>query len=174
MGNDAVVLEAPRGLTVVDTVGRLRRTLPVPDSLAVSSTPYVDAVSRSAAYWSTSAGAVIVADLTTGKLARAFASKTAMRPVGEAADGSLFVTTYVSADSGAAPGDTTRRHQVVLGRIRPGSVGFVRVATLPQDCVLDLGVIGIAVDRGGTRASCTERRFTPDVWLADKAGKSGW
>jgi WD40 repeat protein len=173
MGNDAVVLATAEVFTIVDTAGTIRRTMTVPDSLAASTPPYIDAVSRRSAYWSARAGAVIIVDLSSGRFTRAFASKTRMRPVGWTADGSLFVTTDVSADSGAAPGSTTPRRKAVLGRIGPGSTGFVRIATLPQDCMLDLSVIGVAIDRAGTRASCTQRRFTPDVWLADKSRTVG-
>ena len=173
MGNDAVVLATPKVLTLVDTAGTIRRTITIPDSVGMSGPPYVDAVSRRSAYWSAPAGALIIVDLSSGRFTRAFASKTQMRPVGWTADGSLFVTTDVSADSGEAPGSATHRRKMVLGRIGPGSTDFVRVATLPQDCMLDLSEIGVAIDRTGTRASCTERRFTPDVWLADKSRTLG-
>ncbi|HEY5219997.1 MAG TPA: hypothetical protein VIJ16_09315, partial [Gemmatimonadaceae bacterium] len=172
-GNDAVVLATANVFTVVDTAGTIRRTITAPDSMGISAPPYVDAVSRRSAYWSAPAGAIIIADLSSGRFTRAFASKTPALPVGWTADGSLFVITDVSADSGEAPAIATHRRKRVLGRIGPGSTDFVRVATLPQDCMLDLGEIGVAIDRTGTRASCTERRFTPDVWLADKSRTLG-
>ena len=173
MGIDAVVLATANVFTVVDTAGTIRRTITAPDSMGISAPPYVDAVSRRSAYWSAPAGAIIIADLSSGRFTRAFASKTPALPVGWTADGSLFVITDVSADSGEAPAIATHRRKRVLGRIGPGSTDFVRVATLPQDCMLDLGEIGVAIDRTGTRASCTERRFTPDVWLADKSRTLG-
>ena len=48
----------------------------------------------------------------------------------------------------------------------------MRVATLPNGCWTDVGAVTVGV--GGTLAACTVRRFVPDVWLADRAGKSGW
>jgi len=48
----------------------------------------------------------------------------------------------------------------------------MRVATLPNGCWVELG--GVTVGAGGTLAACTVRRFVPDVWLADRADKSGW
>ncbi len=168
-GNDAVVLASGEMFTVVDTTGAIRRTMTIPDSLALSSPPYVDAVSGRSAYWSARAGSIIIADLSSGRFTRAFTSKTPLRPVGWTADGSLFAIADVSADSGGAQGSTSHRRKTVIGMIGPGSTNFVRVATLPQDCMLDLSEIGVAIDRTGTRAACTQRRFSPDVWLAEKS-----
>ena len=174
MGNDAVVLLNHVGLDIVDTTGRLRSTLMWPDSLAPSGAVYTDPASRRSAYWSANSRGIIVVDLSTGRFTRVFSSKVRMRPVGWAPDGSLFVTTDVTADAGAPRDSAGRRRDRVLGKIGPGGAGFVRVATLPGGCVLDFGVPGLAVDAAGTRASCTVRHDTPDVWLADRAGKSGW
>jgi len=170
-GNDAVVLGHERALVVVDTTGRIRRRILLPHSLAPGTAPYTDAASQRAAYWSPNAGAVIVVDLASGKLSRLVSTKSPVQPVGWGSDGSLFVTGK-AADQRALPPGTEPRRDLVLERLPPGGTAFVRVATLPNGCWTDVGAVTVGV--GGTLAACTVRRFVPDVWLADRAGKSGW
>ena len=170
-GNDAVVLGHERALVVVDTTGRIRRRILLPHSFAPGAAPYTDAALQRAAYWSPTAGAVIVVDLASGKLSRLVSTKSPVRPLGWGNDGSLFVTGK-AADQRALPPGTAPRRDLVLERLPPGGTAFVRVATLPNGCWTDLGAVTVGV--GGTLAACTVRRFVPDVWLADRAGRSGW
>jgi len=94
-----------------------------------------------------------------------------VQPVGWGRDGSLFVTGK-AADQRALPPGTAPRRDLVLERLAPGGTVFVRVATLPPGCWTDARAV--ALGAGGTLAACTVRRFVPDVWLADRAGRSGW
>jgi len=170
-GNDAVVLAHERALVAVDTTGRIRRRILLPPSLAPGTMPYTDAALQRAAYWSPTAGAVIVVDLASGKLSRLVTTRAPVQPVGWGRDGSLFVTGK-AADQRALPPGTAPRRDLVLERLPPGGTAFVRVATLPNGCWTDAGAV--TVGAGGTLAACTVRRFVPDVWLADRAGRSGW
>jgi len=72
------------------------------------------------------------------------------------------------AERTAGPSATEARSDMVLERLPPGSNAFVRVAVLPAN------LLEITVNGAGTLATCTVRRFVPDVWLADRAGRSGW
>ena len=167
MGNDAVVLSDPRALVIMDTTGRVRRRIVWPDSLGPASMTYVDADSARATYWSPTAGAVILVDLRNGKLSRLVNTTSQIQPVGWGKDGSLFVTARV-AERTAGPSATEARSDMVLERLPPGGKAFMRVAVLPAHSG------AVSVNAAGTLATCTARRFVPDVWLADRAGQSGW
>ena len=108
--------------------------------------------------------------MASGKLSRLVSSKSPVQPVGWGKDGSLFVTGEAAGQTTLPPGSAPRR-DLVLERLPPGGSAFVRVATLPNGCWTALG--GVTVGAGGTLAACTVRRFVPDVWLADRAAKSG-
>jgi hypothetical protein len=90
-----------------------------------------------------------------------------IQPAGWGKDGSLFVAARV-AEGAAGPSATAARSEMVLERLPPGGKGFMRVAVIPANAIT------MSVNAAGTLASCTARRFAPDVWLADRAGRSGW
>ena len=179
MGNDALVLFRPGALTIVDTTGSVRKSIPLPDSLAPtpwsriigSSGIHTDAVSGRSFYWSAAARAVIAVDLSSGQLARLVATTTPVLPVGWGSDGSLYVAAEASAATPGPAGSAPRRDRVIE-RLPPGGSIFVRIATLPSSCWTEMG--GVSVARNGTLAACTVRRYAPDVWLADRSGESGW
>ncbi len=141
---------------------------------------YTDAGLRRSAYWSDIADSVIVVDLATGRFSRVTASHAPVQPVGWGSDGSLYVTGVVNAAAGAAPAfDSARgavaRRELVLERIAPDGASLTRVVTFPSGCSLAAeGLGGVTIGGGGAVVACTARRYTPDVWLADRAGKSGW
>ena len=171
LGNDAIVLAQPGALVVVDTTGRIRRRIAIPDSLSGFARVITDAATQRVAYWSAVASAIISGDMASGKLSRLVSSKSPVQPVGWGKDGSLFVTGEAAGQTTLPPGSAPRR-DLVLERLPPGGSAFVRVATLPNGCWTALGAV--TVGAGGTLAACTVRRFVPDVWLANRAGKSGW
>jgi hypothetical protein len=124
---------------------------------------------------------VIVVDLATGRFSRVAASPAPVQPVGWGSDGSLYVTGVVNAAVGAGPAlDSTRgaaaRREFVLERIAPDGASLTKVVTLPSGCSLaGMGLVGgVTIGGGGTVVACTARHYTPDVWLADRSGRSGW
>jgi hypothetical protein len=165
LGNDAIVLAQPGALVVVDTTGHIRRRIAIPDSLSGFARVITDAATQRVAYWSAVASAIISGDMASGKLSRLVSSKSPVQPVGWGKDGSLFVTGEAAGQTTLPPGSAPRR-DLVLERLPPGGSALVRVATLPNGC---WGAV--TVTAGGTLAACTVRRFVPDVWLADRAGK---
>ena len=181
VGNDAVVIQQGNTFIVMDTLGRERRRVTVPDSLAPGTTIRVDAARGHAAFWSGASGsgasgAVVVADLNTGRVTPVLKVRTTMWVAGWGSDGSLFLATTASAQVTSAATPTTSalpaRRELVLQRLAPGATTLTRVAELPSGCEIERG--GLVVGGGGTIAACTVRRFSPDVWLADRAGRSGW
>jgi serine/threonine-protein kinase len=173
VGNDALVFLDGRTLTVLDTAGAVRRTVTVPDSLAPTSVLSGDAATRRVVWWSDPAGAIVVADLSSGRVTP-LVRTAAVTPVGWSSDGSLFAMGVAGGGTMAAGTHQDR----VLEKLVPGHTTFVTVATLPSGCwVVPVGgsaSAGVAIGADGTVASCTVRRYAPDVWLADVGGKSGW
>jgi hypothetical protein len=168
-GNDAIVLFQNVALSLIDTTGKLIRTIGIPDSLAVASKLIADAATRRAVWWSANAGAIAVADLASGRVAAVFRSKTYMQPLGWGRDGTLFVVTAATTSEGGAT-----RKELVLEKLAPGAGALVSIARLPSGCKLitESIVTGATVGAGGTLASCTVRRYAPDVWLANESAAS--
>ena len=176
-GDDALVLSHGSGFEIIDTTGVIRRSIRIPASLALpaalnySQSVYTDAVLRRSTYWSDTANALVAVDLTTGRFSRIIASRTPVQPVGWGSDGSLFVTGVATTIGDSTRGSVAKR-EIVLERIAPGGTSLTRVVALPSGCMTAEG--GVTIGAGGTLVACTVRRYTPDVWLADRAGRSGW
>ena len=176
MGSDAVVLHQGNAIVVVDTLGREQRRVPVPDSLAPGSVIRVDAARGRAAFWSRVSGAVVVVDLNTGRVAPVLHVRSTAWVAGWASDGSVLLATTSSTQGTSAAIPTTpappARRELVLQRLAPGATTLTRVAELPGGCWVEIGAL--VVGGGGRIAACTVRRYSPDVWLADQGGRSGW
>ena len=176
VGNDAVVLRQGNAFIIIDTLGHERRRVPVPDSLAPTTKIRVDAVRGQAAFWSAVAGAVVVADLNTGRVTPVLHVRSVVWVAGWARDGSILLATASSAPgtktTGAAASAIQVRRELLLQRLAPGATTLTRVAELPGGCWVEFN--GLVAGGGGTIAACTVRHYSPDVWLADRGGRSGW
>ena len=171
-GNDALVLVQALRLSVVDTTGAVRRTLMIPDSLATASRPVANAATSRVVWWSAVRGAIVEADLARGSFAAVVRAPTEVQPVGWASDGALLV---VAETTPTHTGPRSRR-ELSLEKVAPGGAGLIPVAPLASGCWLNsvTSGVGVVVGGGGRIAACSVRRYTPDVWLADVGGKSGW
>ena len=164
VGNDRIVIcQDGANLTLVDTMGVERDRIVVPDSIAMTNTPRIDATSGLAAYWSSRAGALMVVDFKTKRFARALPSAAELVVVGWGSAGDIYVQRAITV-----VGDEGRRQTLELGRISRGTSTIVPVTPIPAECRM------VVVGAGGRRAVCSSRRYSADVWLADAPGKSGW
>jgi len=84
-------------------------------------------------------------------------------PLALLADGSIIGST--AGDSSAKSADRRRN---AVQRLAPDGVTMTRIIDVPDYCN------GLVVSASGKWAVCSIRETRPDVWLADKAGRSGW
>jgi hypothetical protein len=162
------VISSRGKFTILDTTGAVRRRVAIPDSLAPATPPVTDATLGRTAYWSFAAGGVVMVDLATGRSSAVLHSRTFVQPAGWGRDGTLFVTTTAGADA-VVPGSVARRDHM-LQKLSPGASALVPVAPLPSGCLTAQN--GVAIGGGGAIASCNVRRWVPDVWLAQRGGRS--
>ena len=167
VGSDAVALTQAGAIAVLDTAGRTRRQIVIPDSLAMGGSLQVDAATKRAAYWSASAGGIVVVDLVSGKLSVQYRSRDRADPIGWTRDGTLFAVGSVA--NGKTPGGAVQSDDVVM-KLVPGASAFSVVTRLPAGVFR--GKALVAPD--GQTVMCVISHYTPDVWLADRGGRSGW
>jgi Tol biopolymer transport system component len=164
VADDAVVVYRGGALEVLDTLGRRRGVLPIPDSLGDLVPPLVaDQRTEQVAYWSPVAHSLVLADLRAGRLRRLLRSPQWLEPLGWGDDGSLFAA-IASGDPLIGTGGLIRRI------VRIPRAGGQPSTVLSVTVTCSNAVVGA----GGRLAVCAGTEVRPDVWLADRAGKSGW
>jgi eukaryotic-like serine/threonine-protein kinase len=164
-GTDAITVSRSSWLVTIDTLGTRIDSLAVPDSLAKETRSLLaaDVASRRLSWWSDRADGVVIADLRSKSFAIALRHARTFVPLSLLADGSIIGST--AGDSSAKAPDERKN---ALRRLGPGGTVLTYLAALPAFCS------GAVVSPSGRWAACTIRTTKPDVWLADKAGKSGW
>jgi dipeptidyl aminopeptidase/acylaminoacyl peptidase len=156
-------------IVVFDTTGAERSRVPIPDSLAIDYDYGVEgglaagASHPRVAFWSARAGGIVTVAIEEKRVDVLTRSARQLLPASFLPDGTLF-----AVESGDRRASTARDRGAALVRISPDGRSVTRVADLPPACV------SAAVDPAGRRAVCDARITRPDVWLADKAGKSTW
>jgi len=152
LANDSLVMTGGNTVAILDTLGRTQRSIALPDSLGGIFRPLLDQHTGRLAYWSERSTALIVTDLRTGMSRRwGQATRAVVTPAGWTADGSLLVL----SPSG-------------ISRLMGPGAPLIPVAPLEAGCSR------VSVDRAGRVAVCGGATRKADVWLADRAGKSGW
>ncbi|HEX3927311.1 MAG TPA: WD40 repeat domain-containing serine/threonine protein kinase, partial [Gemmatimonadales bacterium] len=163
--NDALVLLNVRTITTVDTTGHVRDDFAIPAQFQPdgSSRPVRDPSSSRIAYASAIAGGIVVVDLARKTFTVAGRARNEMAVEAWSQDGQAIYFEGVD-DAAGADGQRARRvFRVALGGGAPKVV-----LTLPAFCV------GAVMDTDARHVVCQMARRAPDIWLADKAGHSGW
>ncbi|HEY3934381.1 MAG TPA: protein kinase [Gemmatimonadales bacterium] len=151
---------------IVDTAGHVRSefALPAPFRPAdVIARPIKDPSSSRIAYPSDVANGIVIVDIEKKTFTQATRSQSALVPVAWSADG-LALFAWGTDPAPGADGQRARRLFRFPLSGGPPSV----VVTLPPYCE------GVVADTDARHVVCEMHHFAPDVWLADKAGRSGW
>jgi serine/threonine-protein kinase len=163
---DSIVAMRADTFIVVDTTGKEIHRMVIPGAPSAGQTTerlVKDPASQRVAYWSDVTSAVVVADLARGTARTIAHHQTPLLPVGWNHDGSVYAYD-IEDPAEALSGQRHRR----LVRIPPDSAKLVPVVDLPAECVT------VVVDTDARHIICNVHRIKPDVWLADKAGRSRW
>ena len=164
LSNDAVVVVSPDSVSIVDTLGHAREAFAVPPGFRPSGFSLVkDPKSSRVAYSSGSAGGVVIVDLDRKAFALAIPRQPSLGPVAWSQDGLAIFVAGLSAAAGAQGEQTPRVYRFPLNGGPP-----TVVVTFPPFCT------NVVADTDARHIVCEIRRRAPDVWLADKAGRSGW
>jgi hypothetical protein len=162
--NDALLVLKPDMIIVVDTAGHTRDQFAIPTEFRPSAgRPVKDRSSSRVAYTSVVAPGIVIVDLdkkTFAVVGRAFSRMS----VGAwSQDGQAVFVEGIDRAAGADGQRARRVFRVPLN----GSPATV-VLTLPPFCG------NAVIDTDARHIVCGMVRSAPDVWLADKAGRSGW
>jgi WD40 repeat protein/tRNA A-37 threonylcarbamoyl transferase component Bud32 len=166
LSDEALAVMANDSISIVDTTGHLRSQLAVPPQFRLASAllhPIKDPASSRIAYVSANGNDVVIVDLDKRTFTLAIHTQSALQPAAWSQDGlALFV-----AGNDAEPGaDGQRLRRILRYPLNGGSPTVV--INLPPFCA------AVVLDTDARHIVCEMRRSAPDVWLADKAGRSGW
>jgi dipeptidyl aminopeptidase/acylaminoacyl peptidase len=164
LANDALVILSSDMVRTVDTLGHARSQLAVPPEFR--STGFLaakDPTSSRVAYASDPAGGIVIVDLDKKSFTLAIPRQPSLEPVAWSQDGLAIFASGLIAAAGA---DGQRARRVYRFPLSGGPPTVV--ANLPPFCT------NVVVDTDARHIVCEIRRRAPDVWLADKSGRSGW
>ena len=165
IGPNAIAMSSMPWLVTLDTLGTHVDSMTVPDSLAPNPNEELTSnlATRHVAWWSARADGVVIADLATKTLKIMTRHAGVIVPLALFADGSIIAMT--TGDSSAKSADRRRN---AVQRVGADGISMTHLVDVPLYCN------GLEVSASGKWAVCSIRATRPDVWLADKAGKSGW
>ena len=162
---NAIVMSSMPWLVTIDTLGRHVDSMAVPDSLAprLNEELASNLVTRRVAWRSQRADGIVIADMAAKTLKVLMRHAGVVTPLALFADGSIIAST--PGDSSAKSADGRRN---AVRRIAADGATMTYIIDVPDYCN------GLEVSASGKWAVCSIRLTRPDVWLADKAGRSGW
>ena len=164
LADDALAVLSSDTVRIVDTLGHTRSELAIPPEFR--STGFLvakDPTSSRLAYASGPAGGIVIVDLDRKTFTLAIPRQPSLGPVAWSQDGlAIFASGFIAA----ANADGQRAPRIYRFPLSGGPPTVV--ATLPPFCT------NVVADTDARHIVCEIRRSAPDVWLADRAGRSGW
>jgi eukaryotic-like serine/threonine-protein kinase len=162
--NDALLVVRPDTIVVIDTTGRIRDQFAIPAGFQpTNSRPVKDRSSSRVAYTSGVAHGIVIVDLDRKTFTVVGPAFSLMNAEAWSQDGQAVFVGGTDINAGA---DGQRARRVFRVPVNGGPAAVV--LTLPPFC-------GHAViDTDARHIVCGMVRRAPDIWVADKAGRSGW